>query len=422
MREQSALTIVTRIITDRQASLRQLLATVAADPADNAVLPLRQFDDLHFARLAILDAVIDLRGVPIPAQLVFSGIFDGTASAALESLLLRVPGGLDSIFAHCEGYPDPAARTAAARRAYFDERRTRSQIFYVNTIGRTRRQVDDDARLRDAVERFLDAHDWREHSAADIAHQVRDFVHARPEGSPSSAQTGPDRWFRLRSALLLGGVAILALIASPVLLLGLPVWTALLLWHERRDPSDLRRPDPARLHECSADEDHLVQNQLSAIGFAKPGWFRWMTLRAVLWLVNLAARHVYNRGQLSGITTIHFAQWILLDDDRRLFFASNYDGSLESYMNDFVDRVAWGLNAVFSNGVGYPRTRLLVLGGARDEQAFKRFLRVHQIRTQVWHAAYPHLTAINLGNNARLRAGLVAQTRPRDPAAWLRYV
>src|SRR5437667_11659843 len=91
-----------------------------------------------------------------------------------------------------------------------------------------------------------------------------------------------------------------------------------------------------------------------------------------------STRHIYNHGSLTGVTTIHVARWIYLDDKRRLVFASSYDGSLESYMDDFIDKVAWGLNAVFSNGVGYPRTRWLVLGGARDDGAFKRILRRRQ--------------------------------------------
>jgi hypothetical protein len=75
-------------------------------------------------------------------------------------------------------------------------------------------------------------------------------------------------------------------------------------------------------------------------------------------------------------------------------------------MDDFIDKVAWGLNAAFSNGRGYPRTRWLVLGGARDEPAFKNFLRNHQIPTQIWYSAYGDLTAINVAGNAALREGL----------------
>ena len=77
--------------------------------------------------------------------------------------------------------------------------------------------------------------------------------------------------------------------------------------------------------------------------------------------LDYATRHVFNRGNLAGVKTIHFARWVFLDGRRRVFFASNYDGSLESYMDDFIDKIAWGLNLVFTNGVGYPKTRWLVL-------------------------------------------------------------
>ncbi len=49
---------------------------------------------------------------------------------------------------------------------------------------------------------------------------------------------------------------------------------------------------------------------------------------------------------------------------QRVLFLSNYDGSLESYMDDFINKVGFGLNVVFSNGIGYPRTDWLVLEGA----------------------------------------------------------
>ena len=103
-------------------------------------------------------------------------------------------------------------------------------------------------------------------------------------------------------------------------------------------------------------------------------------------------RHVFNRGNLAGVKTIHFARWIFLDDKRRVIFASNYDGSLESYMDDFIDKIAWGLNIVFSNGFGYPRTNWLIIDGARDELAFKDYLRLHQVPTRVWYSAYGRLS------------------------------
>jgi hypothetical protein len=121
------------------------------------------------------------------------------------------------------------------------------------------------------------------------------------------------------------------------------------------------------------------------------------------------------------VRSIHFARWVAIDDRRRLIFASSYDGSLESYMDEFIDKVAWGLNAVFSNGAGYPRTRWLVLDGANDERAFKAFLRNRQIPTQVWYSAYDELSTINIENNAAIRAGLTGAEAPSraEAEAWL---
>jgi hypothetical protein len=122
--------------------------------------------------------------------------------------------------------------------------------------------------------------------------------------------------------------------------------------------------------KLAALEDHDVTNQFSALGAVKPGLFRRWTVTFFVWVLNYGARHIFNHGYLTRVKSIHFARWVFLDDKRLLFFASNYDGSLESYMDDFINKVAWGLNLVFSNGVGYPRTRWLILDGAKDEQKF----------------------------------------------------
>ncbi|HYY76035.1 MAG TPA: hypothetical protein VE644_06915, partial [Gaiellaceae bacterium] len=124
-------------------------------------------------------------------------------------------------------------------------------------------------------------------------------------------------------------------------------------------------------------------------------------------------------GHLTRVQTIHFARWVFVDDRKRLLFASNYDGSLESYMDDFIDKVAWGLNLVFSNGVGYPKTRWLVHGGARDELAFKDYLRLHQVPTRVWYSAYGRLTALNIAQNEKIRAGLYGDLSSEDERTWV---
>ena len=155
------------------------------------------------------------------------------------------------------------------------------------------------------------------------------------------------------------------------------------------------------------------------MGTLKPGLFRRSTITFILWLLDYTARHIYNRGRLTRVSTIHFARWVFLDQKQRLFFASNYDGSLDSYMDDFINKVAFGLNVVFSNGVGYPRSDWLVLGGAKNEQKFKYFIRRHELATEVWYTAHPGLTAADLERNTRIRQGLEASLSDEEAREWL---
>jgi hypothetical protein len=89
-------------------------------------------------------------------------------------------------------------------------------------------------------------------------------------------------------------------------------------------------------------------------------------------------------------------------------------------MDDFINKVAWGLNLLFSNGIGYPRTDWLLIGGASDEQKFKYYLFRHQVAVQVWYKAYPGLTAFDLMRNSRLRAGIEQASMSDDEICeWL---
>src|SRR5262249_30863844 len=126
-----------------------------------------------------------------------------------------------------------------------------------------------------------------------------------------------------------------------------------------------------------------------------------------------------DRGDLGGITSIHYARWMILDD-RRLLFFSNFDGSWESYLGEFVDQASSGLTSVWSNTVGFPPARWLLGAGARDEERFKNWTRTHQIETQVWYSAYPKLSVQNINDNTKLRRGLANRPSDDELAAWRR--
>ena len=97
---------------------------------------------------------------------------------------------------------------------------------------------------------------------------------------------------------------------------------------------------------------------------------------------------------------------MFIDNKARVLFASNYDGSHEAYMDDFINKVAFGLNLVFSNGIGWPRTDWLIKRGARFEQRFKYYQRRHQIPSQVWYNGHSGLTNFDQLRNTKIRRGL----------------
>ena len=421
MPHQVALTLVAQVRSGEVESLKELLETMGDGVANGSVVDLGALDGVHFARFIVLDEAVDLRGEKLPAALLYLSDLDVSRERHLGQLVDLAGEGLDRIFGHCEGYPEDRRRTREARLDYLRRHRVREQAFYVNTVGRTRHQVSEEAELRDRVEDFLDGQDdLRGKDPAEIRRAVREHVEAdRTLSRALSPPAGLDLGFRLRELGHLVGVALLTLVLLPLLLVAAPIFLVLLRRHERSDRARHVKPPVEVVQELAALEDHVVQNPFTALGFVKPGVFRRLTLTGVLYAINYVTRHLFNHGNLAGVKTIHFARWVFLDDKRRVIFASNYDGSLESYMDDFIDKIAWGLNIVFSNGYGYPNARFLIADGCHDELAFKDYLRLHQVPTRVWFSAYEQLSCANIANNARIRAGLRGEPGREATEQWV---
>jgi hypothetical protein len=437
MTHQETLNIIAPIKPDQMDALREVLRSIQQNVGYNDLIPFAKFAQVHFARFVILEAVVDpVRGTTIPPSLVFSNCIDAPLKDYVRSLVEAAGTGLDQIFSHCEGYPLPEQRTVNSRLAYLQQHSVKTQAFYVNTIGRTVQQVCQEATLRDKIEHFLDCDQHQQGDASPDAETVRQAIQNFVKQEPALAwaltpAAPPKLLWQIREKLHFIFGLLLILLLGLVFLPFAPIFFAILRWkeetapHPRQDPN-FRLSQFHRIH-LAQDEDFFSQNQFSVVGFVKPGWFRYVTLRVILWLINFAVRHIFNNGdlgtvpllKLSGVDTIHFANWIVIDQGRRVLFMSNYDGDLEDYMNDFINKVAWGLNIIFSQGVDYPKTQWLVKGGARDEQVYKAVLRKYQIRSQVWYPAYPNLSAINISNNAQIRAGLFQPLDSAEQQAWL---
>ena len=417
---QSAVTIVTPVAAGHEQPLLALLESAGQDPANNSLVPFGQFSNVHFARFFILPSSTDRQGTTYPTDLVFLADVDGPADAFVLQLIGAAGEGLDAIYRHCDQYPG-----RAGLREYLQRNCVNAAANYVNTLGRSVTQVRQEAQLHDAIESFIDTADNLQGKPPRVVRAlIQEFVEQEPllTWAVQTRPPTPDAAYLVGQTLPLVLVGAAGIVFFPVILAALPVYLAILRWHEIHDVNDDVVPDDALIQKLAAQEDHGVQNPFTSAGFLKPGPFRKLTGSVVLWGTNLLVRRVFNNGNLIGVKTIHFARWVFLDQQRRLFFASNYDGSLENYMDDFIDKIAWGLNIVFSNGVDYPPTRFLILDGALNEQVFKRFNLVHQLVTPFWYAAYQGLTALNIQNNSAIRAGLFGAMDDAAAQAWLRRI
>jgi hypothetical protein len=420
MPQQEALTVVATIRSGHVQDVRNILGTIADHVDAWEVVPFARLSNVHFARFVLFDEALDLTEKAIQPQLALMTNIDAPLGAHLHDLSTVCGAGLDAVFGHCERYPSVADRTPAARLSFLREHQVAARAFYVNRQGRTVQQIRREEQLRRAINEYLDGARLSAQSPESIRRAIVNFVRGRTDlaWALDPPETLPSAW-RVKELVHLIAFPLVAIVFSPLLLVALPLVVVLLRARERRDVPDQSRAPEETVKRLQADEDYWAQNQVTAAGLFKPGWFRFLLATAILQTTDYACRHIYNRGSLSGLSTIHFARWVPLDGRRRMFFSSNYNGSLESYMDDFIDKAAWGLNAIFSNGDGFPRTCFLVCGGITDEKAYKRFLPTRQVQSQVWYSAYPYLTTKNIANNAEIRQGLSGNMNADDTKIWL---
>lgn len=101
---------------------------------------------------------------------------------------------------------------------------------------------------------------------------------------------------------------------------------------------------------------------------------------------------------IKKINTIHFARWVIFDNDQRLLFTSNFDGSWEGYLRDFSQITPAGMDLIFGHCEGYPA------GGCADFEAFKQYVSQHQVPTDLFYAAYPESSVKAVLNGLRVKA------------------
>ena len=199
------------------------------------------------------------------------------------------------------------------------------------------------------------------------------------------------------------------------------LFTLILLAHEAGDRSDPSNASPAQVTEVETFENEpgYAQNHMISVTRLKAGPFRRYTLALGMWIIRLLALFAFRPGNLARMGTIHFARWVKPPGAKSMVFLSNYDGSWLSYLEDFTALASVGLNLAWGHSQGAPTPRLLVLDGASDPDAFKRFAKRSLQKTNFWFSGYPGLTLENIRRNALIHDGLMRAANASEARDWL---
>jgi len=216
-----------------------------------------------------------------------------------------------------------------------------------------------------------------------------------------------ERLLHLVGYILLGLLLLVALVALGLVLIAM---------QELVDKVDDMKWNPDELTPKKRGREDLgAQNHFVSVTPVKPGWLRGIALRTVLFLAKYLICILYDHRGLAGIPSIHFARWQILDGGRRLLFATNYDGGWGGYLGEFVATAAFGMNAIWGNTGGFPRTFYLLFSGVEDEQRFKCYARNSQFETLLWYQRYPDLSLAAIRHNTALRDELARLSDYLDP-------
>jgi hypothetical protein len=418
--KQTVLSFITEVTPGRAAELDALLKQLQHDLLHNPnpALGFTSLKQLHFASLLVHE------DQGYPAILIFESNFDGEVQPFLNDLLQIAGPALNQIYGHCAGYVEQSSGDPAPLRNYLRDHIVEPSAYYIGNVGRSVERTLQEDGLRDSAEKFLDdlVHlGQSEVPPPTLRQKMQKFVRDTPAlswvANVPARQTAGQKILPWVAIVI---VAVLTIALLPILIGPFIIYLIILRWKETHD---IPQTTPAnKEHEKALLETELrpnsVQTHMSSITIVKPGAFRRCTLRTVLFLIELAAR-VSVKGNLFGIATIHFAHWSLIDKGRRLVFLSNFDGSWENYLDDFIDKVSEGLTGVWSNTTGFPKTKFLFFEGTRNGPRFKATTRDKQTPTTIWYSAYPHLTVQNVDNNSAIREDFFKNLDQQQSRTWL---
>ncbi|RAZ74299.1 cytochrome P450 [Mesorhizobium atlanticum] len=465
--EQSMVTVVCPITPPMPLdAVRDKVADLGNPAIGELSAALDKVGTIHFTSLAVAATGKDEKSGVETGALVLEISGDGSTDDVVAAIAHAIGHRLRPILRDVCGLPDGGSLEDFLKRRHIEispSFGSAAGLVFSGTPGHSVRRILAEARLADSVREIVEKPRAGTGNAMDVLAEARRHLRCLGqfgwafEPAESLLERPPGHWLQALTTTLLtpamfATVAIVVLafwrmtyvlvfgnphgvtftniaIAGTSLLLSVLGLLAILalfvglcfLALRRLEDKDQPASTPVEigaLEKILAHEDHTAQNNLTAISTMKAGILRRLALRLSFYLISISAQKVFRPGFLATINTIHFARWVLLPGTNRLMFFSNYGGSWESYLEDFIAKASAGLTGVWSNTDGYPRTRWLFLDGARDGDRFKRWARRQQVPTLFWYTAYPHLNTTRIRINSRIRRGIASATG-NEARDWL---
>lgn len=409
-------------------------------PGTSSFVRLNQIDQLHFMSLEIFE---DRHFDPL---LIFENNFDGDGKTYWQEVLRLIGDDLRAIFSCTK-----PAMQEQWKSLFVDGSTLSIQPFieaysicpsasHIGAMGITRARANRDREVFEAIQTKLGSSPEKSNSVtpAGLHRQIRAWAlrtHAwldDPEEWNVQRAKRSARWQAVRptlpllAAILLAFITVAFLSLAPIgtaevrhavlggavaIVVGAGVFVFMFLKTLRHvEETDMTQddptPDPAQLAAFAAQEDQIVQNHVASMVLVKPGAVRSLAIRGSLRALKLFVPFVAADGYLGSMRTIHFAHWTLIGNSGRLMFLSNFDGSWQSYLDDFVDKAHGGLTLAWGNCVGFPRTKWLTQEGATHGTQFKAWARQSQTQSLLWYSGYADLTVNQIWRNAAIVDGL----------------
>lgn len=336
--------------------------------------------------------------------------------------------------------------------------RVREETFHLGAINQSVEATLAEQRLLEAVEAFADAQvaagQWGADTPAEqIRREIQAHVLAQPPEAGLPRAAAPALPLEARALRLVDLVLTFAFpaigvlaphIAKAIQRLRNPAarttaWVAYGLWWiygalftggamlfvrllEKIEPDVVAPPpDPEKVRRIEDREDLQLTNPVTFWLPVRDTLIRRTLLHVILWGSERGCRHFWTNGALADIETIHYARIMGVDASRTMLFMSDYDGSLDRYLMDFLGVGSSAVIPISSNVATCPKTRWLFYpdNPVDFDRRMRLLLRAYQLEMAVWYSAYPNLSVRDIRANAALREGLFAETMtPEDAAQW----